>query len=80
MACENPSLERKQPTFLIPRHPIPLEGLHSLTSNSSLGDMAGYFPSALARKIVMQQQDVARVLRDPLAQELMQSSIPARLA
>jgi hypothetical protein len=28
----------------------------------------------------MQQQDVARVLSDPLAQELMQSSIPARLA
>jgi hypothetical protein len=26
----------------------------------------------------MQQQDVARVLSDPLAQELMQSSIPAR--
>ena len=28
----------------------------------------------------MQPQDVARVLSDPLAQELMQSSIPARLA
>jgi hypothetical protein len=28
----------------------------------------------------MQPQDVARVLGDPLAQELMQSSIPARLA
>jgi hypothetical protein len=28
----------------------------------------------------MQKQDVARVLSDPLAQELMQSSIPARLA
>ena len=28
----------------------------------------------------MQQQDVARVLSDPLSQELMQSSIPARLA
>ena len=28
----------------------------------------------------MQQQDVTRVLNDPLAQELMQSSIPARLA
>jgi len=28
----------------------------------------------------MQQQDVARVLSDPLAQELMQSNIPARLA
>jgi len=28
----------------------------------------------------VQPQDVARVLRDPLAQELMQSSIPARLA
>ena len=29
---------------------------------------------------MMQPQDVARVLSDPLAQELMQSSIPARLA
>ena len=29
---------------------------------------------------MMQQQDVARVLTDPLAQELMQSNIPARLA
>ena len=28
----------------------------------------------------MQEQDVTRVLSDPLAQELMQSSIPARLA
>jgi hypothetical protein len=28
----------------------------------------------------MQPRDVARVLRDPLAQELMQSSVPARLA
>jgi hypothetical protein len=28
----------------------------------------------------MQPQDVTRVLSDPLAQELMQSSIPARLA
>src|SRR3982074_3592666 len=28
----------------------------------------------------MQPQDVSRVLSDPLAQELMQSSIPARLA
>ena len=28
----------------------------------------------------MQRQDVARVLSDPLAQELMQSNIPARLA
>jgi hypothetical protein len=28
----------------------------------------------------MQQQDVTKVLSDPLAQELMQSSIPARLA
>ena len=28
----------------------------------------------------MQPQDVTRVLGDPLAQELMQSSIPARLA
>jgi hypothetical protein len=28
----------------------------------------------------MQEHDVARVLSDPLAQELMQSSIPARLA
>src|SRR5437763_13953222 len=28
----------------------------------------------------MQTQDVTRVLSDPLAQELMQSSIPARLA
>ena len=28
----------------------------------------------------MQRQDVARVLSDPIAQELMQSSIPARLA
>lgn len=30
--------------------------------------------------VMMQQQDVARVLSDPLAQELMQSNIPARLA
>jgi hypothetical protein len=29
---------------------------------------------------MMQRQDVARVLSDPIAQELMQSSIPARLA
>jgi hypothetical protein len=29
---------------------------------------------------MMRQQDVARVLSDPLAQELMQSNIPARLA
>jgi hypothetical protein len=29
---------------------------------------------------MMQEQDVAGVLRDPMAQELMQSSIPARLA
>jgi pyridoxamine 5'-phosphate oxidase-like protein len=29
---------------------------------------------------MMEEQDVARVLRDPLAQELIQSSIPARLA
>jgi len=29
---------------------------------------------------MMQQQDVTRVLSDPLAQELMQSNIPARLA
>ena len=28
----------------------------------------------------MQPQDVTRVLSDPLAQELMRSSIPARLA
>jgi hypothetical protein len=28
----------------------------------------------------MQERDVKRVLSDPLAQELMQSSIPARLA
>jgi len=29
---------------------------------------------------MMQQQDVARVRSDPLAQELIQSNIPARLA
>jgi hypothetical protein len=34
----------------------------------------------LQEAVVMQKQDVARVLSDPLAQELMQSSIPARLA
>jgi hypothetical protein len=31
-------------------------------------------------EVAMQQQDVARVLSDPLSQELMQSSIPARSA
>src|SRR6266481_3977445 len=34
----------------------------------------------LQEAVVMQKQDVARVLSDPLAQELMQSSTPARLA
>ncbi len=30
--------------------------------------------------VLMQQQDFIQVLKDPLAQELMQSNIPARLA
>src|SRR5215467_698727 len=34
----------------------------------------------IREEFTMQRQDVVRVLSDPLAQELMQSSIPARLA
>src|SRR5207237_8555248 len=55
--------------------------LRCLLQFRSLARLSGIFsPTESRREARMQTQDVSRVLSDPLAQELMQSSIPARLA